>query len=217
MAEVLLQVLPLNIASALSPALFAMSIFLLGSKEKPKLKVLTLLAGSVLVGIAAVIIGLLLGNPDPDEQSEKIIAAVINIILGCALLFFAVRIITAKEGRFDIRKISDPKYWHLFIAGIIVNATNFDAVIISMTAAKEAYESPDIDIIEKLLLLAVNILFFTLPIWLPLVFYMIAPKSAKPVLDKMNGIVVKYGKYLVLLILVIIGGILLYEGISYFL
>ena len=217
MLEELLQVLPLNIASTLSPGLFAMSIFVLGSEKKPKLKTLALLAGSVFVGIAVVIIGSIIGNPDPDEQSEKIIAAIINIILGGALIFLGVRMMIAKEGKINLKKYTDPKYWQLFIAGIVVNATNFDAVIISMTAAKEVYESQVIEDIGKAILLIVNVLFFTLPIWLPLLLYIIAPKAAKPVLDKMNRVLLKYGKYIVLLILVIIGGVLLYKGISYFL
>jgi len=213
MWEVLAQVIPLNLAATLSPGLFAAALFLLGSKKNPVLRAFVLLLGSILVALVIVIIGAILGNPDPDETSEKIFAILLNCLLGVLFIFFAFRTILAKDRKIDLNKLNQPKYWYIFIFGVIVNATNLDAVFLSLTAAKEVADSPDISILSKVALLIINMLFFTLPIWLPIVFYLISPKTAMPILQKFNKTLIKYGKYIIFVVFLVMGSWLFYEGI----
>lgn len=216
MLEVLAQVLPMNLASILSPGLFAASLFLLGTK-KPRSNTLILLLGSVAVALGVVVIGALLGDPHPDEENEKLLAVILDFLIGSVFIFLAFKILFFKEKSKNLRLLTDIKYWQIFIFGIVINATNFDAVLLSLAAAKEVADSPDIGTSSKGLLLVVNMLFFTLPIWLPLVFYLVAPKIAMPLLKKVNKYVIKYSKYIISAVFLVLGGWLLYEGISFFL
>ncbi len=216
MLEVLAQVLPMNLAAILSPGLFAAALFLLGTK-KPRLNTLVLLLGSVAVALGVVATGALLGDPHPDEGGEKLFAVIIDFLFGGIFIFLAFKILFFKEKNKKLRLLSDVKYWQIFIFGVVVNATNFDAVLLSLAAAKEVADSPDISNISKGILYIVNMLFFTLPIWLPLVFYLVAPKVAMPLMKKVNKYVIKYSKYIIGAVFLVLGGWLLYEGIRFFL
>ncbi|MBU0731352.1 GAP family protein [Patescibacteria group bacterium] len=215
MWEVLIKVIPLNLAATLSPGLLAATLFLLGSKLKPKGQALALLLGALLVGVLVVMLGIFLGNPHPESHTEKMVAAIINIVLGAAFLVFAIRGLVSKEKKIKFKTGDKPKYLALFLIGIAVNATNFDAVFLSLTAAKEATDSPDISDLAKMFFYCLNVFFFTLPIWLPIGFFLVAPKVAAPLLSKLNKIVIKYSKYIISIIFLIMGIWLLYSGIKF--
>jgi len=214
MITTLAQVLPLNIASIISPCLFAAALIILSGRKDPVLRAFLLFLGTLSLSLVTVTIGALLGNPSPEKHHEILIAIAINFFLGALFLFFAIRVHFTKERRINKRKLEQRKYWHIFIFGILINVTNLDAVVLSLAAAKEAFEAPAIGETAKLILLAINVAFFTLPIWLPLAFYLVAPKTAIPALEKFNIYLEKYGQIIMFIVFLVMGCWFFYQGID---
>lgn len=120
-----------------------------------------------------------------------------------------------KERKTQSEGNQKPQLIKWFVIGLVISLTNFDAVFLLFAASKEVGGS-GISQISKLILLFVNILFFTLPSFLPLLFYLIAPNFAGRILTKVNQFVLKYSKYLIFILFVIFGIYFLYRGLNYF-
>jgi len=88
-------------------------------------------------------------------------------------------------------------------------------VFLSFAAAKEVGDAV-INYFDKIMLLAVNVLFFVLPIVLPLALYLIFPKFAGRILEKINRVVLKYNRYILFLMFVIFGIYFLSKGLGFF-
>src|SRR4030066_421520 len=113
MISLLIKIIPLDLAATLSPGILALVIILLGSKNHPKAKTIS--------------------------------------------LFF----------------------------GILIAATNFDALFLCFAAAREVGEA-GINDFSKIILVIVNLIFYTLPLTLPLFIYLIMPDLAQRMLTKFN-------------------------------
>jgi murein DD-endopeptidase MepM/ murein hydrolase activator NlpD len=84
-----------------------------------------------------------------------------------------------------------------------------------MTAAKEVGSS-GLSEIAKIILLVINVFFFSLPIAFPLFLYLIFPNLAGRLSASINHFILKYSHYIVAGLLVIFGIFLLWRGGMYF-
>lgn len=217
MFEVLIKVIPLNLASTLSPGLFAMSLVLLGSKKYSKSRTLALFIGGALVAVVTIFLGYTLAQATTEiTDTSKLLKATVDLILGGVFLIFGIKTLVSKERITKPKAALEPKLLQWFLIGIFFCATNLDAVIFSFTAAHEVSGATEINDIFKLILLLVNLLFITLPIYLPLLFGIFAPGPASRILPKINQVVLTYSKYIIFAIFVIFGIILLWRGINFF-
>jgi threonine/homoserine/homoserine lactone efflux protein len=212
----LIKIIPLDFAATLSPGILALALILLGSAQHPKGRTISFFLGTLLVGIGIALLGFFLGQMAPVETKQNVTSAVVDLILGAFFVFFGVRTLYAKE-----RKIKENQTdqgvqalkWILI--GIAVSITNFDALFLSFTAAKEIGGTGGIDSVEKLILILLNLVFFTLPVLLPLVLYFLLPKLAARLLEKVNHFVLKYSKYIMFALFIIFGIYLLVRGLKY--
>ncbi len=217
MFGLLAKIIPLDLASTLSPGIFALVIVLLGSKFHPKLRAFYLLLGSLIVGIGIAFFGLSLGKLASIDIKPSAIAAIVDLLFGFLFIILGIKILVQKERKIKLQQ-ERQKYeiLKLLLAGIVISATNFDAVILSFTAAKEVGLSSEIGDLAKLILLIVNILFFILPISLPLFLSLILPEFAAHILTKINQFVLKYSKYLIFGLFIIFGIIFVYRSLKFF-
>jgi len=215
MLGILVKIISLDLAATLSPGLLALAIVILGSKYHPKLRTLALLLGTLLVALAIAIIGLNLGQAAPSGIKLNLTTAIVDLVIGAIFIFFGIKTIVSKEK--TIKTEGDPgtQIAKWIIVGFIISATNFDAVFLSLAAAKEVGGS-GIQAALKWLLLLVNILFFCLPIIFPLVFYLVAPGYAQNVLSKVNQFVLRYSRYVIFLMFIVFGLIFAIRGLRYF-
>ena len=218
MLNLFATVIPLNLASTLSPGILALAIVLLGSKWHPKARTTALLAGTFLVGIIIIILGSALGQLAPAGIKPTTTSSVVDLVIGIFFILFGVKTLLVKEKKIKPSKVDSGKQilkW--FGIGIIINATNFDAVFLSFTAAKEVSGSLLASNIGKALLLFLNLFFFVLPSLLPLFLYTVFPKFAGPILNKINKYVLRYGRYIIFVLFIVFGFILIRRGIIFFL
>lgn len=215
MFGILLKIIPLDLASTLSPGILALTLVILGSKNNSIGRVLALFFGALFIGFGINILGFALGQSVHVGVSKTDASAIIDLILGAFLFFYGIKIYFSKEKSISLGEEKEVQVFRWFLIGLIITVTNFDAVLLSFTAAKEVGTSNILDI-KKWILLIVNIFFFTLPITLPLVVKLLFRRFADPILSKLNNFMLKYSRLIIMAMFLIFGVYLLYRGIKHF-
>jgi threonine/homoserine/homoserine lactone efflux protein len=218
MIDVLIKILPLDLASTMSPGLLALTIALLAKKGLGFKKTLALGLGSLIVAIILAIIGLKLGQTVQDPNNTKIIDNIVDLILAALFLYFGIKSLVQKEDQpktnlLDKNGAGQLVKW--FAIGFIISITNFDAVALNLSAAKEVGQAV-INSTQKFILLAINSLFFILPILIPIVFYVFTPKLMDRIFAPLNIFLTKYGRLIVGMIFIVFAIYLGYKGLKIF-
>lgn len=217
MLELLLKVVGLGIASAMSPVILGVAVSTLAGKDRPVKKALALLAGAlitaalVLSASAAFATHLLsIGKGVPGG-----VLAYFDIGLGAVFILFALFSVLKKEKPANAGKhpASNAGFAKWLALGFLLNATNFDAILLYFTEIKLVFHS-GAGIAEAGILLLIATGFFTLPATLPLAVYSIAPARAARMLEPVGAWMKKYGNLVVSAIFLAFGAYLLYSGIT---
>lgn len=212
MQEVILQILPLQLASTLSPGIIAITIFLLGNKINPKKKTLALLIGSFIVGAGVCLIGFFLGQSNTLGAKPKIFYGIEDLILGILFIWFGIKVLISKDKKFKHLDNLSLTKWAL--VGAIMSILNFDAILFIFTASREVGIAT-ISEAYKVGLLLMNSIFFVLPILLPLTLYLIVPNTAGKLCRKLNFYVIRYSAYILFILFILFGIILLKRAFVY--
>lgn len=216
MESVLLKIIPLDLASTLSPGILALTIVVLASKNHPKAHIIGLFFGILSVGIGISILGVMLGNNLDTDIKPTLLSAMVDFILGLLMILYGFKILYKKERKITLKQEEQQlKIFKWFGFGLIIAITNFDALILNFTAAKVVGDA-NIETLTKWGLVIMNLLFFTLPITLPILLRVAAPKFSKPILDNINFFMMKYGRIIVCLMFLIFGLFFVYQGIKFF-
>ena len=215
MTSILIKIIPLDLASTLSPGILALAIILLGSKNYPKARTLAMLCGTLLVAVILAILGFVIGNNVTPGTDPTVRSAIIDMVFGLVFVYYGIKIILSKERKIEPKEGSGAQFFKWFAIGFIISATNFDAVLLNFAAAKEVGDAA-INYFDKIILLIINSLFFALPIILPLVAYLIFPKFAGAMLEKLNRVVLKYSRYILFAMFFLFGLYFLIKGIGFF-
>jgi len=216
MIETLLKVMPLYLASTMSPGILALAVILLSKKQNGLIQTLALLVGSLITSIIIIIVGLKLGQTIADPSGKNLIDNIIDLVLAILFLIFGIKSILYKDDDSKTKKLGHDESKKLLLwlgIGFVISITNFDAVIFDLTAAKETGQAI-INNFDKFIILLLGVLFFNLPIILPLVLYSIAPKFAQKILTPLNVFLQKYGGYIVGAIFLGFAIYLGYEGLK---
>lgn len=214
MFQTLIKVIPLDLAAIISPVLFGLVIFLLGNKNHPKASTFTILLGALIVGIGITLAGFALGNTTEKSANPSIWTAIIDIILGIIFIIYGIRALvkTHKKDHKIQQEGQKNNLLKLFFLGIILCVFN-DSFFLIFAASKEVGSS-GIGNLNKLVFFIINIFCFTLPITIPLFIFIIFPKIAKPILEKINLIVMKYSKFVIFALFIIFGIYFILKGIK---
>ena len=217
MLGLLAKVIPLDLASTLSPGIFALAVILLGGKWYGKTRTLALFVGIALVGVGITILGFTLGKNVTGDMHKALSSSIIDMILGAVFIYFGIKSMFGKEREYK-PPTSDPglQFIKWLLVGFAIAVTNLDALFLNFAAAKEVGEAHGVNDLAKIVLIMVNLFFFTLPVTLPLFYYLISPKTAKIVLEKINHLVLKYSKVIIFVLFVVFGAFMFYRGLDYF-
>ncbi|MFA6447608.1 MAG: GAP family protein [Patescibacteria group bacterium] len=217
MFDLLIRVIPLDIAVLIgAPGILALTLFLLGVKNHPKLKVLGFLIGSLIVGIAIALLGLYFGDLTPKGPHQTLASAIVDTAFGTLFAIYGIYVLFPKDRKLKPSKDTKSHFFRWILLGLLISATNFDSVLFSLAATKEVSGS-NLDLLTELILTFVNICFFIMPIGLPLLLYMLTPAFAERVLSKANRVVLKYSRYILALVFIVFAYMLLSRGLGYFL
>ena len=217
MDELFIKVLPLALASAVSPASLAVSLVLLGGKSHPRLKALAYLLGEALVALGITILGLLLAGQTTQSVGRHA-HSVIDAVLGSLLLVLGIVALAIKPGKngkafsgldseSETRQLATCGFMGLLAMGLNVSSlVPFLAAVREVGRAAVSFE-------VKGVALGVAWTLLLLPMILPLLIYLIAPKAAARILTPISIAATKYGRYLVAAICLILGAVFVWEGI----
>lgn len=217
--ELLLKVIPLAIGSTASPVILGITLTLLARKDYPKKRAFAYLAGAVLVVVILAAVGSAIGSGTMTiSKSTSQASAPLDIFVGFLLIAFGIKSALEKPPHKTSNlpvdgTVSSARLARWFLIGFFLNITNFDAVLLNITATKEIFQA-GILLADAVLLTAVCDTLFLLPIILPISVYLIAPDAAEKVLSPIAAASEKYGKYLVMIILLAFGIYLLWRGLG---
>ncbi|MFA5077705.1 MAG: GAP family protein [Candidatus Micrarchaeia archaeon] len=211
MLELLLKIIPLGIASTLSPGILAVVIAILSSKEKAVEKAVFFAAGSAVAALLIVGFGLFAGGAPTDGKTAPISSSA-DLVLGALLVLFGIASLRHGQERDGIQrrnKGAGPLRW--FSIAFILNITNFDAVLLLFTAVHQVAQA-GVGKIYEMALVSVSSLFFLLPALAPLGMYVLFPGRMKQVLEPVRAKLLKYGGALCAAIFLAFGIYLLLKG-----
>ncbi len=213
MADVFLAILPLALASMLSPGILAVSIALLARKDRSAAT--ALLLGGIIVALLLAAAGILVAQGD-DKAAEALgfRPRAIDLLLGLFFLVFGIKVILEKpkpdSAPAGAKKTRGFAKW--LAISFLGNITNFDAVLLNLAAVREIFNSTAA-LASKLMLLGFCDLCFVAPALLPLLFYIAEPQKAARMLEPVGNWMQKYGRYLVGAIFIIFGAYLEIKGL----
>jgi len=218
MFQTIVSILPLDAASALSPVIFAITIFLLSSTYHRKIKILSFLAGALVVGIFTTLIGFYIGSRLSIHDKTNPVVALLDLTFGTVFLYFAIRSLLSKNRKMPTEKHRNKHTLLRWISiGILVNVTNFDAVMLNLTAAKIIGAAQHLSDPAKIVLFSLNMFFFTLPVTLPVFFQVAFPIKARLMLSGVKFFLLAYARYITAILFFIFGIVFINKGIQFFL
>lgn len=199
MFELLLKVLALGIASAFSPVILGVTVALLARKNRPVLHSLFFLTGGIISAAIILALGLIIAAGSSSPVFHPSVTT--DLLLGTLFLIFGFSSLLSKPRARD--KTEAPKtdlaMFKWLLVGFFLNITNFDAILLYLTAAKEVFEA-QLPLMEKAPLALLSTLFFLLPTLLPIALWLLLPGASKKVLAPIGAAMDKYGKYVVAVI-----------------
>ena len=198
------NVLALGIASAASPGIFALALAMLASKNHPVKRVCALFAGGALVAFVLALLGSEIGSGSLHLTNSHYNNQSVDFFLGALMLCFGAVSLFSKPDKLKAGQTASPHLAKVFALGIIINATNLDAVLLNFAAVRDV-ASAQLGFLRELLLIALAGFFFLSPALLPLLVYIYAPARAEKMLQPIGLAMAKYGRYLVALIFFVFG------------
>jgi hypothetical protein len=214
---VLAQAAGLALLSALSPTALLIAAVYLGS-ARPGLTSSFYLAGAVLMSaVMAVVVLFALrsaGLNHPDQHDARY-----GLRLGLGILLFAAGAVVATrkprsrdpakaQHGLVSRMVADPAPLSAFVVGLLVFAPGV-TFIAALQVIATARADPEATTLALLLVVVINVLL----VWLPITLHLVAPRSTDRRLKAFNGWLRANGRTVLAVVLVVAGGIMVFDGI----
>ena len=207
----------LALLAALSPTALLVAAIYLGS-ARPRQTALFYLAGALLVSLVMGVVVLLvlrsIGLDHPHQHSPRYgLRLGLGVVLLAAGLLVALRKprppdpAKASQG-FVSKMIADPAPLSAFLVGILVFAPGV-SFIAALQVIATAQADLEVTTVAVLIVVGINVLL----VWLPLVLYLIAPGFTVRHLTAFNGWLRAHGNTVLAWALVVVGGIMVFDGI----
>ena len=213
----LAQAAGLALLSALSPTALLITAVYLGS-ARAGLTSLFYLAGAVLMsavmGVVVLIALRSAGLNHPDQHAARY-----GLRFGLGILLFAAGTFVgtrksrsrdpakAQHGLMS-RMVADPAPLSAFVVGLLVFAPGV-TFIAALQVIATARDSPEVTILAVLLVVVINVLL----VWLPITLHLVAPHATEKRLKAFNSWLRTNGRTVLALVLVVAGGIMVFDGI----
>jgi hypothetical protein len=215
------QAAGLALLAALSPTALLTAAVYLGS-ARPRQTTLFYLLGALLmstvIAVAVVVLLRSIGLSHPDQHAPRY-----GLRLGLGLLLLAVGAVLAvrrrrrgpagqvrkkkKKPGLMSRMIASPSPLSAFIVGMLLFAP-----AVSFLAALQVIATARASVEMTTLAVAVAVLIYVVLIWLPLVFFLLAPGVTGRRLKAFNGWLRAHGSALLVAAIVVVGVLMIFDG-----
>ena len=220
--NLLTMVVPIALIAALSPTIFAVMVLLLSLSKKPKTGGLGFLAGSLLIIILAVLLGLFAaeGASFMANTEFHLLPSGINIILGFVLLYLGIRIFFNKDCDDEEKvenslkdKYSDFGFFSSALLAIGLFALNFITTIMVFFASNQIAIS-SVNWMGKIISLMLLVIITLSLVEIPVLICFLVPQKADNIFLELNGWIQKNGNYLTAGLTILIGIYILFNGLK---
>ncbi|MFA6002197.1 MAG: GAP family protein [Thermoleophilia bacterium] len=209
--------LPIFLAS---PTMYAGMVLIMSSTRHTRLRVFAALVGCVLAVIVIGVLAVGAGGAATDPKEPTSLSGIINLILGFALILLSVRVLMKKSKSGKVKKtrpVEDasarPKLVKFAGYGILLVVTNPTSLTAYLASAKLTVDS-GLEATQQLIAMSVAALYFSLPILIPLILLLVAPTVCRKFLNLAERILDKYGRYIIAVLLVIVGLNMIQRGLD---
>ena len=212
----LAQAAGLALLSALSPTALLIAAIYLGS-ARPGLTSMFYLAGAVAMSLVMGVVVLLVlrsaGLNHPDQHAARYgLRLGLGIVLLAAAVFVAARKPRqpdpAKAHGLVSRMVAEPAPLSAFLVGLLVFAPGV-TFIAALQVIATASAGPDLTSLAVILVVVINVLL----VWLPIMLHLIAPTATERRLKAFNHWIRAHGTTLLIGVLIVAGGIMVFDGI----
>jgi hypothetical protein len=213
---VLAQAAGLALLSALSPTALLIAAIYLGS-ARPGLTSMFYLAGAVamslVMGVVVLVVLRTAGLNHPDQHAARYgLRLGLGIVLLAAAVFVAARRPRqpdpAKAHGLVSRMVAEPAPLSAFLVGLLVFAPGV-TFIAALQVIATASAGPDLTSLAVILVVVINVLL----VWLPIMLHLIAPTATERRLKAFNHWIRAHGTTVLIGVLVVAGGIMVFDGI----
>jgi hypothetical protein len=217
---VIAQAAGLAVLAALSPTVLLAAAVYLGSARPRQTMVFYLLGAVLMSTIIAVLVVVLLrsvGLSHPDQHAPRY-----GLRLGLGVLLLAIGAVLVirrrRRGPADrakknkkpglmSRMIASPSPLSAFIVGVLMFAPG-----VTFLAALQVIATARADVELTTLAVAISVLIDVALIWLPLVFFLLAPEFTGKHLKAFNGWLRAHGSALLVGAIVVLGVLMIFDG-----
>lgn len=193
MSELMAKVLPLALAGAISPTVLALGLVVLSGRESPRARGLAFLGGVTTVTVAiSLLVVFVFGSAVPSSQkgSGSHLAAWIDLFFAAVLLLLgAVTFARRNHGKKEKKSHDEEpgrRLGRFYLLGLVVMIGNLTTLAVFLPALKEI-AIDKVSGADRIVALVVVDVIVLLPAWLPVALYLVSPKTARKVLDPLNG------------------------------
>ena len=213
------QAAGLAVLAALSPTVLLAAAVYLGSARPRQTMVFYLLGALLMSTIIAVLVVVLLrsvGLSHPDQHAPRY-----GLRLGLGVLLLAIGAVLLIRSRrrppgqprkkkkpgLMSRMIASPSPMSAFIVGVLMFAPG-----VTFLAALQVIATARADVELTTLAVAISVLIDVALIWLPLVFFLLAPEFTGKHLKAFNGWLRAHGSALLVGAIVVLGVLMIFDG-----
>lgn len=227
MGSLLAQVVPLALGAAVSPALLTVAVLTISSPRRGLVRGFAL-AGGVIAALAALTaLGLTVLSHVTNHPSatRTAVSDAVDVVIGIVLLALAVRGLLARRGaqgdtdgpdgapRGDSERRGAPMgLVATFGLGAVLMLSNVTTIILYIPAMKEVTKA-DVSDATKAVATAVALVITALPVLLPLVLRLVAPRSSERWLGALNSTISRHRHAFIVGVEVVFGVYLLVKGL----
>jgi threonine/homoserine/homoserine lactone efflux protein len=210
----LLFILPFGFVGSLSPMMFTEQTLILTTKHGRR-DATAYAIGAIFTLLIFTSVLVIFGRAIqlPDNTS---LSAGLDLLIGVVMLLAAVLIHRSPDqltSRSKGRKVPpDLGILGGLGFGVFSMVTNFKALALMVPAAKAIATTGGL-LPERIILTVVLVLITSIPAWLPVILTVVAPDLAGRAISAIKRFLDKHGRFLLLLILVVLGVLLVVRGI----
>ena len=218
MTRVFLEALPFALGGMVSPTLLALSMLIMASPDRGRLKGLCYFLGTLVFSVLFVVALHLflhsLGMAQPDKAKEQV-EAIIDIVIGALLVLWAiVRVLRGTpppKMKHEDRARKPMSLGAAFVAGFVMMSVNFSTLPLYALAVRVVDKS-SLAMTDKLIEFALITVIILVPAWLPVALAYIAPQQSRRILDALRGFLTRHARLIITIILAGFGFYLIIKG-----
>lgn len=218
MGELLLSVLPLGLAAAITPTLFALQILVVSGPDWQR-RALAVAVGSG--AVFAVLFGLFLAGlaqlPDAGKGTTSPFTHWIELGAGVVLVALSVWLLRPHPGtdaklEAKVRGYADHASPLVFAGlGAYMSVTDFSSLVVLIPALHDVTASA-VPVLEKALIVLVLFLLVMVPLWVPPLAVRLAGQRGVRAMNRLYSALMNHQLQVMGVVALLLGGILAFRG-----